>query len=117
MTSYVYIFPLVKDCPALKDLANFVVPRVSHKWYNIGLQLFDPKDVEMLNNMRANSSRSSEDHCIDVFNHWLTTKENATWHKLLKVLKCRAVNLPNVAKDIEKLLDSRVSYYYVYSYV
>ena len=44
---------------------------------------------------------------------WFTvvsTKKNATWNKLIKSLKSRSVNLPNVASEIKNMLDNRVSY-------
>ena len=109
----VYLFITVNDRPALRDLSNFVVPRVSHKWYNLGLQLFDRRDEGILYNMKANSNKRPEDHCLEVFTHWLATKKSATWQKLIKSLRYQGVNLPNVADDIEKMLDSRVSYFWL----
>ena len=88
---------------------NFVKPWASVKWYSIGLQLFNPKYVEILTNMRVHASRSPDDNLIDVFTHWLATDGNPTWQKLIDALKCQAVNLPNVAKNIEKMLGG-VSY-------
>ena len=107
-------FVLETDRPALRDLANFVVPRASHKWYFIGLQLFDPNDVEVLTNMRAHKSRNSDENCIDVFNYWLDTDVNANWQKIIDALKCPSVYLPNVAKQIENML-SDVSHHYMYA--
>ena len=101
---------LVSDRPALRDLANFVVPKASARWYNLGLQLFDPQDEGLLSSMKTESSKRPEEQCTEVFHHWLTTKKNATWNKLIKGLKSPAVNLPNVASTIENMLDSRVSY-------
>ena len=105
-----YIFSLVRDRPALRDLSNFVVPHVSHKWYNLGLQLFDTRDEGILKSMKAEISKSPEEHCLEVFNHWLDTKKNPTWKKLIKSLRYHGVNLPSVASNIEKML-APVSYY------
>ena len=113
LESYMYILSLVKDRPALRDLANFVVPQVSHKWYNLGLQLFDRRDERKLISMKAEGSKQPEEHCLEVFTHWLDTKKNATWQKLIESLGCWAVNLPNVARDIVKMLDNRVSCYWL----
>ena len=59
--------------------------------------------------MKKETNKSSEEHCTEVFNHWLTTKK-ATWNKLVDSLNSRSVNLPNVASDVEKMLGGRVSY-------
>ena len=101
---------LVNDHPALRDLAEFVVPKASVKWYNLGLQLFDPQDKGVLDSISVQTNKSSEEQCREVFNHWLTTKKNATWNKLIRSLKSQSVRLPNVAREIEKMLDSRVGY-------
>ena len=61
--------------------------------------------------MKMESSKRPEEQCTEVFNHWLNTKRNPTWNKLIKSLKSQAVNLPNVASTIEKMLDNRVSSY------
>ena len=103
---------IVIDHPTLRDLANFVVPHASTKWYNLGLQLFDPRDEGVLHSMKMETSKRPEEQCTEVFRHWLTTKKNPTWNKLITSLKSPAVNLPNVASTIEKMLDSRVSYCY-----
>ena len=50
-----------------------------------------------------------EEQCREVFRHWLETKKNASWNKLINSLKSQSVNLPNVTRDIEKMFDNRVS--------
>ena len=104
-----YLFTIVNDCPAVQDLSYFVVPNVSHKWYNLGLRLFDRRDEGILTSMRAKSSQHPDEHCMEVFIHWLSTQKNPTWKKLIKSLKHEDINLPSVASDIEKMLDSHVS--------
>ena len=103
---------IVSDRPALRDLANFVVPHASTKWYYLGLQLFDERDEGVLHSMKMETSKRADEQCTEVFHHWLTTKENPTWNELIESLKSPAVNLPNVASTIEKMLDNRVSYCY-----
>ena len=91
-------------------MANFVVPRAIARWYYLGLELFDPQDEATLNSMKK-ENKTSQEQCTEVLNHWLVTKKNATWNKLIKSLKSKSVNLPNLARDIEKMLDTRVSCY------
>ena len=106
---------IVSDRPALRDLANFVVPHASARWYYLGLQLFDQKDEGLLRSMKMEANKPPQEQCTEIFSHWLTTKKKATWNKLIKDLKSQSVNLPTVASSIEAMLDNRVSYCYNYS--
>ena len=110
------MFPLIEnDCPALRDLANFVVPYANAKWYNLGLQLFEPQDELQLHNIeKANTSPQAK--CIEVFHHWVTTAKKPTWNKLIKSLNSQSVNLPDLATNIEAMLDNRVRFCYYYNY-
>lgn len=55
------------------------------------------------------TNKPLEEQCTEVFRHWLETKKNATWDKLIKGLKSQSVSLPILAGDIEKMLDIPVS--------
>ena len=106
---------LVSERPTLKDLANFVVPLASARWYYLGIQLFDSQDIGKLQSMKK-EYKTLEDRCTEMFSHWLDTEKNATWKNLIEGLKSRCVNLPNVARNIEKLLGIPVSCISMYSY-
>ena len=103
------------DRPALRDLINFVVPNASAKWYYLGLQLFNSKDEGVLFGMKTEVNKSALEQCTEVFSHWLTTKKKATWDELIKSLNSHSVNLHYLARNIEKMLDTRVSYSYEYN--
>ena len=103
---------IVNDRPTLKDLANFVVPQASARWYNLGVQLFEPRDVGILNSMKIKANKPLDELCTEVLNHWLDTKKSATWSNLIESLKSPSVNLLNVASNVERMLDTRVSYCY-----
>ena len=90
-------------------MTEFVVPHTSAKWYNLGLQLFNQRDERLLHKMTMEVNKPLEEQCREVFRHWLETKKNASWNKLIISLKSQSVNLPNVARDIEKMFDNRVS--------
>ena len=106
-----YLFIIVNDQPAIQDLSYFVVPQVSHKWYSLGLLLFDRRDEHILTSMTADCNTHPDQHCMDVLIHWLSTQKNTTWKKLIKSLKHEDINLSSVASKIEKMLDSHVSFY------
>ena len=100
------------DRPTLRDLANFVVPHASARWYYLGLQLFNQKDVGLLRSMKIETNKSPQEQCTEIFSHWLTTKKKATWNELIKGLNSPSVSLQIVARNIEAMLDNRVSHCY-----
>ena len=107
---------LGNDQPALRDLANFVVPKVSERWYQLGLQLLDPQNEDTLHRMKK-ETKPFEDQCTEVFHLWLRNEKKPTWNKLIECLQSPSVKLPNVARDVEKMLDTRVScFVHIYSY-
>ena len=63
--------------------------------------------------MRAKSNQHPDECCMDVFVRWLETQNNPTWKQLIKALEHENINLPSVASNIKKKLDSHVSFYYV----
>ena len=87
--------------PALRDLARHVIPSVETEWYNLGLELLDPKYESELETIEA-GARSEATSCRKMFSKWLNTDELASWDKLIKAL--RVVQLNEIANDIEQLL-------------
>ena len=95
----------------MRDIVNFVVPDVRHKWYDIGLQLLHPRDEALLQSLKLQYSNTS-DKCREVFRRWLDVNTKATWSKIIKALNKRSVDLRNVSYKIESMLDKRVSIIY-----
>ena len=79
-----------------------MVPSVATKWYDLGLQLLDPKHAKELNVIEADTRDNVATCCRKMFSRWLNIEESPTWHKLLKALG--DINLNNEASDIEQLL-------------
>ena len=80
-----------------------MIPRVSTGWYDLGLQLLDPKYENELNTIEADTKNDGvATSCRKMFSKWLNTEELASWDKLIKAL--RIVQLNNVANDIEQWL-------------
>ena len=88
--------------PALRDLATHVIPGVKTSWYNLGLQLLDPKYENELNTIEAGTRNDAATSCRKMFSKWLNTDELASWDELIKAL--RVVQLNDVVNDIEQLL-------------
>ena len=86
----------------MRDLATHVIPSVKTEWYNLGLQLLDPKYENELNTIEADTRNDAATCCRKMFSNWLNTDEHASWNKLMRAL--RIVQLNNVANDIQLLL-------------
>ena len=79
-----------------------MIPLVNTKWYDIGLQLLDPKYENELNTIETDTRNDAATCCRKMFNKWFNTDGLANWDKLMKAL--RMVQLHCAAGDIEKLL-------------
>ena len=78
-----------------------MIPSVETEWYNLGLELLDPKYENELETIE-DGARNEATSCRKMFSKWLNTDELASWDKLIKAL--RIVQLNDVANDIEQLL-------------
>ena len=93
----------------LKDIVNFILPDVHHKWYDLSLQLLCPRDEAFLQSLVVQYPNTS-DRCRAVFSHWLDVNTKATWSMIMGALNTRSVNLPNVSHKIESMLGKPVSH-------
>ena len=74
------------DSPQLKYLSRYVIPEVSSIWYELGLELFDDKDLPLLDNIKAYYPDSCETCCMKMFKLW-RDKMKGSWIQLLDALK------------------------------
>jgi len=79
-----------------------VIQLVNTKWYDLGLQLLDPKYESELDTIETDTKNDAATCCRKMFRKWLNTDELASWDKVIKAL--RIVQLNNVASKIEQLL-------------
>ena len=77
----------VDDSPELRYLSRYVIPGVSSMWYKLGLELFDDKDIPLLDNIKANHPDSCETCCMKMFRKWRDKTPEGSWKKLLDALK------------------------------
>ena len=75
------------DIPQLKYLNRYVIPDVSSVWYKLGLELFDDKDVSLLNNIEANHPNNCETCCMKMFKLWHEKNPEGSWKQLLDALE------------------------------
>ena len=90
------------DRPALKLLNKYVRKEVSRRWHDLGLELLELEDEEMLNIIETNNSFDVRICCKEMFQLWLRKYPNPTWNQLIQALK--EVELNNLAATIEGML-------------
>ena len=88
--------------PLLKDLHNIVVPKVANKWYGLGIQLLDQKQLPKLDGIRTTYSNDQEGGCVEMLKYWLDVTPEATWDNLLCALRAPGLQLLSIAVDLEE---------------
>ena len=88
--------------PELRDLHNIVIPKVSNKWYYLGIQLLNNSQVPKLDEISATYSTDLQRGCVEMFKHWLNITPGATWDDIINALRAPSLLLLSVADDIEK---------------
>ena len=88
--------------PLLKDLHNFVVPRVANKWYELGIQLLNESQLPRLNGIRAVYANDHQRGCVEMLQHWLNITPEASWDNLIHALRAPHLELLAIADDIKK---------------
>ena len=79
-----------------------MVPLVANHWYDLGLQLLDPKYENELNIIEEDAKNDARTCCRKMFSKWLTTDKLASWDKVIEALTL--IGLDNVASNIKLLL-------------
>ena len=95
------------DRPTLKLLHIHVIPHISSKWHDLGLELLEQEDEIELHLINANYSNDISQCCRKMFVLWLNRDPAATWDRLIKAL--REVDLNNLATTIEGMFKDTVS--------
>ena len=80
-------------------MLDYVVPHAAAKWYDLGLQLMDPRYENKLAIIEKDGRGDAQVCCRKMFNDWLATEESPTWNKVICGLK--TVGLNYVASNIE----------------
>ena len=101
-----YFFALIlfvgHQKPSLKYLNRHVRSSVGFKWYDLGIELFDVADVEVLDQIEVEYPSDLNKCCTKMFQLWLRTQPRASWNQLIGAL--RQVELGVLAAKIEEML-------------
>ena len=102
--SPVFFCSVGSERPSLKYLYRHVRDSVATKWKNIGIELLEDKDIEKLDTIRMNNSGNVIECCGEMLELWLRKQPEATWNQLLEALRSPAIQLNNIASELEEML-------------
>ena len=88
--------------PLLKDLFNIIVLKVTNKWYELGIQLYNQSQLPRLDGIYASYSNNNQRGCVEMLKCWLDSTPRATWDNLINALKAPGLELLSIADDVEK---------------
>jgi len=98
-----YFLAIGQSRPTMKVLNKHVIPRVSTKWYDLGLELIDDKYETELETIRTDYRNDGSKMCCQkMFSKWLETRDDASWDHIIEAM--RNIELNSVASDVEQLL-------------
>jgi len=103
------------DKPTVKLLNNFVRDKVAPRWYDLGVQLLNEVQREMLNIIDKNNRHDVQECCTKMFDHWLNVDIGANWNKLIEALKMIGENA--LARKIKANILKGIIYVHMYKCV
>ena len=104
------------DVPTLQHLNAYVRPLIADVWYDLGIQLFDSKDVSELDTIKTNNSSDSKAACTEMFSLWLQKNPSTSWNSLISTIKGPGVDKHDVANKIEQMLQPGKDHLLLHSY-
>ena len=90
--------------PALKYLNRHVVVPITPKWHDVGLELMEIEDENLLGIIKAEQSIDDQERAKRMLNLWRDKQTNASWNGLIKVLRIPNIGLLSIALKIEGML-------------
>ena len=81
-----------------------MVNNVADKWRDLGVQLLRPDQENMLDIIAADHPHDVVRCCKCVLKKWLDTATDATWNKLIRVLRSPSVQLDYLASQLEQMM-------------
>ena len=92
------------DRPHQRYLNRYVRTDITGKWHDIGLELLDIKDEQVLKTIKIDNPGDAEKCTDEMLQSWLDRSTDATWDKLIKALRAPHIKLENVASKVEGML-------------
>jgi len=89
----------------MRDLVNHVASSVVKCWYELGLQLLDPKYESDLEAIETDPKNDAKTSCRKMFSSWLKTDKFASWNKLVEALT--SIGMEYEASNIKVLFQGK----------
>ena len=86
--------------PQLGKLLDWVAPYVTDKWEKICVQLLGDEHRHVMNTIRRDHSKSSEDSCQVMFEQWLQLSPNPSWNDVINALRANSVRKIALAEEL-----------------
>ena len=86
--------------PSTKTLLPYVA-QLAPNWYELGATLLDEKQEAQLVLIQTDHGDDKKKCCLAMFQYWMSTHAEATWHHLVTALRSPGVDLAAVAAEIE----------------
>ena len=77
---------------------------VGSKWYNLGIDLLEEDDIDMLNTIQSQHPTDFNICCTEMFQLWLSKQPKASWNRLIESLRQPGVDLNLLASRIDQML-------------
>jgi len=84
----------------LRHVRKLIAP----KWYDVGLELMEEKDVEELRVIKTDYDTNVSKACEEMLELWLRKKPESTWNQLIEAVKAPDIELNSAATKIEEML-------------
>ena len=92
------------DHPALKELYRHVKKVIAAKWFEVGVELFEEKDIKQLNTIKSSFVGNLDACCAEMLSLWRELYPRVTWNDLIMALKAPGIELNETASKIEEML-------------
>ena len=99
------VYILATSVPSKKKLLD-LIPNVAPRWYELGIQLLREDQEPHLDVIKSDCGNIKQ-CCVQMFWYWLQTNPKASWQQLLDALRSPALELHNVAANIEAMFTSK----------
>ena len=90
--------------PSLKYLNRYVKQPVGSRWYDLGIELLEADDIEVLDKINSDNPKDHDRCCTVMFQLWLRKQPTASWNQLIESLKQPGIELTQLAIKIEQML-------------
>ena len=90
--------------PTLKYLNRYVRQPLGSRWHDLGIELLEADNVEILNRINSENPKDQNTCCTKMFQLWLSVQPMASWNQLIESLRQPSIALKQLSDKIEQML-------------